>query len=53
MVGGGVKGGFSYGVIDEFGYEVVDDWCYIYDWYVMILYFLGMDYIKLIYCYVG
>ena len=31
MAGAGVKGGFSYGATDEFGYKAEQDVCTIYD----------------------
>lgn len=51
FVGVGICGGICYGVIDEFGFVVVEDWVYLYDIYVMILYLLGFDYECLIYFY--
>lgn len=42
--GGGIKLGIIYGVIDEFGYYVVDNVVWVYDMYVIMLYLLGIDY---------
>lgn len=53
MVGGGVKRGFEYGFIDEYGYFVESDCVYMYDLYVIMFYFLGFDYEWFIYWYVG
>lgn len=53
LVGGGVCGGFVYGNMDEFGYCVVEGCVYVYDFYVMLLYLMGFDYIWFIYWYVG
>ncbi len=53
MAGGGVKGGFSYGSTDEFGYEAVDGKMHIHDWHATILHLLGLDHEKLTYRYAG
>lgn len=53
MAGGGVKGGFSYGATDEFGYEAVENKCHIHDWHATILHLLGLDHQQLTYRYAG
>ena len=53
MAGGGVKGGFSYGVTDEHGYEAVENKCHIHDWHATILHLLGLDHERLTYRYAG
>ncbi|MCC9609420.1 DUF1501 domain-containing protein [Blastopirellula sp. JC732] len=53
MAGGGVKGGFSYGATDEYGYEAVEDKCHIHDWHATILHLMGLDHEKLTYRYAG
>ncbi len=53
MAGGGVKGGFSYGATDEYGYEAVEDKMHIHDWHATILHLLGLDHEKLTYRYAG
>jgi Protein of unknown function (DUF1501) len=53
MAGGGVKGGFSHGSTDEFGYEAVDGKIHIHDWHATILHLLGLDHEKLTYRYAG
>jgi hypothetical protein len=53
MAGGGVKGGFSFGSTDEFGYEAVDGKIHIHDWHATILHLLGLDHEKLTYRYAG
>ncbi len=53
MAGGGVKGGFSYGATDEYGYEAVDGSCHIHDWHATILHLLGLDHERLTYQYAG
>jgi hypothetical protein len=53
MAGGGVKGGFSYGATDDFGYEAVEGKIHIHDWHATILHLLGLDHEKLTYRYAG
>jgi hypothetical protein len=53
MAGGGVKGGFSYGATDDFGYEAVEGKMHIHDWHATILHLLGLDHTKLTYRYAG
>lgn len=53
MAGGGVKGGFSYGATDEFGYEAVEGKCHIHDWHATILHLLGLNHEQLTYRYAG
>lgn len=53
MVGGGVKGGYSYGATDEHGYEAVENKCHIHDWHATILHLLGLDHEQLTYRYAG
>ena len=53
MAGGGVKGGFSYGATDEYGFEAVENKCHIHDWHATILHLLGLDHKKLTYRYAG
>lgn len=53
MAGGGVKGGFSYGVTDEHGYEAIENKCHIHDWHATILHLLGLDHTQLTYRYAG
>ena len=53
MAGGGVKGGFSYGATDEYGYEAVQGKMHIHDWHATILHLLGLDHEKLTYRHAG
>ena len=53
MAGGGVKGGFSYGSTDDYGYEATEDSCHIHDWHATILHLLGLDHERLTYRYAG
>ena len=47
MAGAGVKGGFSYGATDAFGYKAEKDVCTIYDFHATVLKLLGMDHKRL------
>ena len=53
MAGGGVKGGFSYGSTDEYGYEAVEGRMHTHDWHATILHLLGLDHEKLTYRHAG
>ena len=53
MAGGGVKGGFSYGATDEYGYEAVQGKMHIHDWHATILHLLGLNHEKLTYRHAG
>jgi hypothetical protein len=53
MAGGGVKGGFSHGATDDYGYEAVDGKVHIHDLHATILHLLGLDHEKLTYRYAG
>jgi hypothetical protein len=53
MVGGGVKGGFSYGATDELGYEAVEGKMHTHDWHATILHLLGLDHKRLTYRHAG
>lgn len=53
MAGGGVKGGFSYGATDEYGYEAVEGRMHIHDWHATILHAMGLDHERLTYRYAG
>lgn len=53
MAGGGVKGGFSYGESDDYGYEAVVNKVPIHDLHATILALLGLDHEKLTFRYAG
>jgi hypothetical protein len=53
MAGGGVKGGFSHGATDDYGYEAVEAKVHIHDWHATILHLLGLNHEKLTYRYAG
>ncbi len=53
MAGGGLKGGVTHGLTDEYGYEVIDKPVHIHDLHATILYQLGLDHEKLTFRYAG
>ncbi len=53
IAGGGVKGGFSYGQTDEYGYEAVENKVQVHDLHATMLALLGLDHEKLTYNYAG
>jgi hypothetical protein len=53
MAGAGVKGGFSYGATDEFGYRARENVCTIYDFHATTLHLLGLDHKRLTYYHNG
>lgn len=53
MAGGGVKGGYSHGSSDDYGYEAVDKPMSIHDLHATILHLLGIDHKRLTYRYAG
>jgi hypothetical protein len=48
-----VKGGFSHGQTDEYGYEAVENKVQIHDLHATILALLGLDHEKLTFNYAG
>jgi hypothetical protein len=53
LAGGGVKGGFTYGATDEFGYHAIENRVHIHDLHATVLHLLGLDHEKLTYRYDG
>ncbi|MEM6979769.1 MAG: DUF1501 domain-containing protein, partial [Planctomycetota bacterium] len=53
MAGGGVQGGVSHGVTDDFGMDIVEDGVHVHDLNATILHQLGIDHEKLTYRYQG
>ncbi len=47
MAGGGVRGGVTHGVTDEYGYRAVDGKVHIHDLHATILHLLGIDHERL------
>jgi hypothetical protein len=53
MAGGGVKGGFSHGATDDYGYEAVENKVHVHDLHATMLHLLGLDHERLTYRYAG
>jgi len=53
MAGGGIKGGMSYGVTDDFGYNIHENPVHVHDLQATILALLGMDHERLTYKFQG
>lgn len=53
MAGGGVKGGFTHGLTDDYGYEAIEDKMHVHDLHATILHLLGLDHERLTYRYAG
>lgn len=53
MAGGGVRGGITHGVTDDFGYHGVEQRVHINDLHATILHLMGLDHERLTYQYHG
>ena len=53
LAGGGVRGGMTFGQLDEFGFQAVDDRVHIHDLHATILHLLGLDHERLTYRFSG
>ncbi len=53
LAGGGIRGGMTYGVSDEYGYRALDQKVHIHDLHATMLHLLGLDHEKLTYPYAG
>ncbi len=53
LAGGGVRGGMTFGELDEFGYRAVEDKVHVHDLHATILHLLGLDHERLTYRYSG
>lgn len=53
LSGAGVKGGYSHGATDEFGYYAQDNKVHMHDLHATILHILGIDHQRLTYRYAG
>ena len=49
MAGGGIRGGTSYGVTDDFGHAVVENPVSVHDFHATILHLLGLNHQELFY----
>ena len=53
MAGGGVKPGMSYGVNDDYGYNVVKDGVHVHDFHATLMHLLGINHEQLTFKYQG
>ncbi len=53
MAGGGVKGGLTYGVTDEFGYRPIEGGVHLHDLHATLLHLLGIDHERLTHRHAG
>ena len=53
MAGGGVKGGHSHGVTDDYCYNIAEDGVHVHDFHATILHLLGINHEQLTYKYQG
>ncbi len=53
LAGGGVKGGFTWGATDEFGYKAVENRVHVHDLHATMLQLMGFDHRKLTYRHAG
>jgi hypothetical protein len=53
LAGGGVRGGMTFGELDDFGFRAVQDKVHIHDLHATILHLLGLDHERLTYRYSG
>ena len=53
LAGGGVKGGLTYGGIDDFGFTAAENPAHVHDLHAAVLHLLGLDHTRLIYRFGG
>ncbi|MBK1880621.1 DUF1501 domain-containing protein [Pelagicoccus mobilis] len=53
IAGGGVKPGTSYGMTDDYGYNIVQDGVHVHDFHATLLHLLGIDHKRLTYKHQG
>jgi hypothetical protein len=53
LAGGGVKGGYSHGATDDYGFAAVEKKVHTHDLHATMLHLLGLDHEKLTYRYAG
>lgn len=53
MAGAGVKAGMSYGVTDDFGYNIAENPVHVHDFHATMLHLFGIDHEQLTYKYQG
>lgn len=53
LAGGGVKGGYTHGATDEFGFQAIEKPVHVHDLHATLLKVLGFDYERFTYKYAG
>ena len=53
LAGGGVRGGYTHGATDEFGFQAVENPVHVHDLHATLLHLLGFDHEKFTYKYAG
>ena len=53
MAGGGVKPGFTYGMTDDFSYNVVENPVHVHDFQATLMHLLGIDHERFVYKFQG
>ncbi|NLT70415.1 MAG: DUF1501 domain-containing protein [Verrucomicrobiaceae bacterium] len=53
MAGGGVKAGHSYGLTDDYGYNILEGGVHVHDFHATLLHLLGVDHEQLTFQYQG
>jgi Protein of unknown function (DUF1501) len=53
LAGGGVKGGYTHGSTDEFGFQAVENPVHVHDLHATLLHLMGFDHEKFTYKYAG
>jgi hypothetical protein len=53
LAGGGVRGGYTHGATDDFGWHSIEDRVHVHDLHATVLHLLGLDHTRLTYRYAG
>jgi hypothetical protein len=53
LAGGGVKGGYTHGSTDDYGYNILEGAVHVHDLHATMLHLMGVDHEKLIYKFQG
>ena len=53
MAGAGVKAGYSHGLTDDFGYNIIKDPVHVHDFQATMLHLMGIDHEQLVYKFQG
>ena len=53
MAGAGVKAGYSHGMTDDFGYNIIKDPVHVHDFHATLLHLMGIDHTRFTYKFQG